>query len=121
MSVEDEKKKPRKAPAKNATTASSKVVAGEKKVKAASAKSSPAKQAAKVVPQEPVQQHSAGQEPGQVEHAQQTAAPVAGRREPTRVEITELAYAYFVERGRQHGFHEHDWYRAERELRMKLS
>jgi hypothetical protein len=113
MSVEDEKKKPRKAPAKKATAASSGEAAGEKKVKAASARSSPAKKkaAAKVVPQEPVQ----------VEHVQQTAAPVAGRREPTHSEIAELAHAYFIERGHQHGFHEHDWYRAERELRAKLS
>lgn len=101
MSVEEEKKKPRRAPAKKAAAASSTEAAGEKKVNAAVAtKSSPAKKkaATKVVQGDPVQQ-----------------------REPTHAEIAERAHSYFVERGYQHGFHEHDWHRAERELRSKLS
>jgi hypothetical protein len=116
MSVEDEKKKSRKAPAKKGAATASSGDAGEKKVKAAPAKSSPAKKKTAVKSVSEEQQVAP-----EVEHARQTAAPVAGRREPTHFEIAELAHTYFVERGHQHGFHEHDWYRAERELRAKLS
>jgi hypothetical protein len=35
---------------------------------------------------------------------------------PSHDEIARLAYAYWEARGRQHGFHREDWYRAEREL-----
>jgi hypothetical protein len=35
---------------------------------------------------------------------------------PSHDEIARLAYAYWEARGRQHGSHEEDWYRAEREL-----
>jgi hypothetical protein len=35
---------------------------------------------------------------------------------PSHDEIARLAYAYWEARGRQHGCHEEDWYRAEREL-----
>lgn len=46
----------------------------------------------------------------------QAAAP---NRNPMRVsheEIARLAHRYWAERGRQHGHHEEDWFRAEREL-----
>ncbi len=36
-----------------------------------------------------------------------------------RDEIALLAYQYYEERGRQHGFHEDDWRRAELELRNR--
>jgi hypothetical protein len=35
---------------------------------------------------------------------------------PTHEEIASLAHRYYEERGWKHGFHEQDWYRAEREL-----
>lgn len=34
-------------------------------------------------------------------------------------EIAKLAYQYYQERGREHGSHEEDWYRAEQELRRR--
>lgn len=122
MSVEDEKKKPRKAPAKKAATASSGEPTGEKKVKAAAAKSSPAKKSvAKAAPQETVEPQSAQQESVQPEALQQAPKPAATHREPSQAEIAERAHAYFVERGYQHGFHEIDWFRAENDLRGRRS
>jgi hypothetical protein len=35
----------------------------------------------------------------------------------TEAQIRERAYQLYLERGRQHGSHEDDWYRAESELR----
>jgi len=35
--------------------------------------------------------------------------------------VAELAHQFWIERGHQHGFHEEDWLRAERELRRKAS
>jgi hypothetical protein len=40
---------------------------------------------------------------------------------PSREQIAELAHKFWAERGRQHGFAEQDWLRAERELRGKAS
>jgi hypothetical protein len=34
-------------------------------------------------------------------------------------ETSKLAYEFFLERGCQHGAHEDDWYRAEREIRAR--
>lgn len=34
-------------------------------------------------------------------------------------EIARLAYQYYLERGGEHGSHEEDWYRAEREIRKQ--
>jgi hypothetical protein len=34
-------------------------------------------------------------------------------------EISKLAYDFYLERGGQHGAHEDDWYRAEREIRSR--
>ncbi len=36
-------------------------------------------------------------------------------------QIAMLAHRYWSERGRQHGHHEEDWFRAEQELRGKAS
>ncbi len=36
-------------------------------------------------------------------------------------QIAQLAHRYWAERGRQHGHHEEDWYRAERELLGRAS
>ena len=36
-------------------------------------------------------------------------------------QIAELAHRYWAERGHQHGHHEEDWLRAERELLGKAS
>ena len=38
-----------------------------------------------------------------------------------QAQIAELAHRFWTERGRQHGHHEEDWYRAERELFAKAS
>jgi hypothetical protein len=43
-------------------------------------------------------------------------APAVAPPSPSHAEIARLAYAYWEARGRQHGFHLEDWYRAEREL-----
>jgi Protein of unknown function (DUF2934) len=36
-------------------------------------------------------------------------------------QVARLAHRYFEERGRKHGHHEEDWFRAEQELRAKAS
>ncbi|RZU42342.1 DUF2934 domain-containing protein [Edaphobacter modestus] len=105
MSVEDEKKKPRKAAVKKAVPAPSADVTAAKKVKAAAPKPAAPKKkpAARIVAEAPTVQ-----------------PPVDATRrdvQPTQMQIAERAHHYFVERGRQHGFHEQDWLRAERELR----
>ena len=38
-----------------------------------------------------------------------------------QAQIAELAHRFWTERGRQHGHHEEDWYRAEREIFAKAS
>lgn len=108
MSVEDDKKKPKRAPAKKVAAAPSADAAAEKKVKAASPKSSPAKKKASVK----------GVSGDSIQQPVETTRP---RREPTHAEIAERAHTYFAERGHQHGFHDQDWHRAERELRSELS
>ena len=40
---------------------------------------------------------------------------------PSREEIEQLAKKYWAERGYQDGYAEHDWLRAEHELRSKAS
>ena len=40
---------------------------------------------------------------------------------PSPEEIARLAHKYWAERGFQHGQHDQDWLRAERELRGKAS
>ncbi len=46
----------------------------------------------------------------------QTVAEKVTATTPTHQEIALLALHYWAERGRQHGQHEQDWLRAEREL-----
>jgi hypothetical protein len=36
-------------------------------------------------------------------------------------QVAQLAHRYWIERGRKHGHHEEDWFRAEQELRAKAS
>lgn len=103
MSVEDEKKKPRKAPAKKAAAVPSTDTAATKKVKAAAPK-----------PASPTKKPAA--KDTQVAHTSVEA--VSRSVQPTHIQIAERAHYFFVERGRQHGFHEQDWLRAEYELRL---
>ena len=35
-------------------------------------------------------------------------------------QVAQLAHSYFTQRGKLHGYHEEDWFRAEHELRQKL-
>jgi Protein of unknown function (DUF2934) len=46
-----------------------------------------------------------------------TVTPISISRE----QIAQLAHKFWTERGRKHGYHEEDWYRAEQELRGKAS
>ena len=39
----------------------------------------------------------------------------------THDQVALLAHRFWIERGRKHGHHEEDWFRAERELRAKAS
>ena len=50
----------------------------------------------------------------------QTVAEKVTATTQTHQEIAQLALHYWAERGRQHGQHEQDWLRAEREL-MKIA
>jgi hypothetical protein len=55
-----------------------------------------------------------------------TATPTVTEPKMTQMkvshdEIARLAHRYWAERGGQHGSHEEDWLRAERELRGKAS
>ena len=43
----------------------------------------------------------------------------AAMNEGNDSEIARRAYQLYEERGRQHGFHEDDWYRAEKEIRSR--
>lgn len=106
MSVEGEKKKPRKAPVKKAAATPEDVTA-EKKVKAAAPKPSVPKKkpAANAVNETPI--------------TESAAVPARAKTSPTHAQIAERAHGYFVDRGRQHGHHEQDWQRAERELRSE--
>ena len=38
-----------------------------------------------------------------------------------REQVAQLAHRFWIERGRQHGHHEEDWYRAEQQLRGMAS
>jgi hypothetical protein len=40
---------------------------------------------------------------------------------PNREQIAQLAHRFWAERGWQHGSHEHDWLRAEQQLKGKAS
>jgi len=45
-----------------------------------------------------------------------TSAAKATGTKVTHEQVAELAHRFWNERGRQHGHHEEDWYRAEQEL-----
>jgi Protein of unknown function (DUF2934) len=45
--------------------------------------------------------------------------PAVAAAPPSHEQIARLAYAYWEARGRQHGSHQEDWYRAERELLLR--
>ena len=45
--------------------------------------------------------------------------PAVAAPAPSHEDIQRLAYAYWEARGRRHGSSEEDWYRAERELRLR--
>jgi len=45
--------------------------------------------------------------------------PAVATPPPSHEEIARLAYAYWETRGRQHGSHQEDWYRAERDLLVR--
>lgn len=45
----------------------------------------------------------------------------AQERSVSQEEVARLAHSYWQQRGRKHGQHEDDWYRAEQELRGKAS
>ncbi len=50
-----------------------------------------------------------------------TKAAQQGTVAPSREQIAQLAHRFWKERGGQHGGHEQDWFRAERELRGMAS
>lgn len=50
-----------------------------------------------------------------------TVTEISEARTPTHEEVSALAHRYWIERGRQDGYHEQDWLRAEEELRGKAS
>lgn len=50
-----------------------------------------------------------------------TITEISAPRTPTHDEVSALAHRYWIERGRQDGYHEQDWLRAEEELRGKAS
>jgi len=60
---------------------------------------------------QPVETLSQGQSTRPARRSQNGASNV------TEEQIRERAYQLYLERGRQHGSHEDDWYRAELELR----
>ncbi|MEG9435410.1 DUF2934 domain-containing protein [Edaphobacter sp. HDX4] len=111
MSVEDEKKKPRKAPAKKTASAAPDGGPVEKKTNAAAPKppaakkKAPAKAVGDPAPSQPVA--AAAAEPKQ-------------RSQPTHAQVAERAYFLFLERGQQHGFHDQDWLRAQEELLIEI-
>lgn len=52
------------------------------------------------------------------ENARREPEPV---REVRQEDVAKLAYSYFLARGCEHGHAEEDWFRAERELKSRLS
>jgi hypothetical protein len=51
-----------------------------------------------------------------VKSAVAAGIPEVAKRQPSHDEIARRAYFIYVERHGQHGHHESDWLRAEREL-----
>ena len=52
-------------------------------------------------------------------HRAPYSGPVTLPSPPSHQDIARLAYTYWEARGRVHGFHDQDWYQAERELRAR--
>jgi outer membrane biosynthesis protein TonB len=102
MSI-DKEKKPAKAPAKP-----KKAVAGETKTKAA------AKPKAEAAPKKAAPKAKTAAKSAVAAGVPEAAAAFVAQ--PTHAEISYRAYGYFLERHGQHGYHEQDWLRAEREL-----
>ena len=48
------------------------------------------------------------------------SATTNGANGPTSEEIAQRAFELFLARGGEHGHHEEDWHRAERELRERM-
>lgn len=51
--------------------------------------------------------------------AKPAASKAAEKRDPTHAEISHLAHQYWKERGHDHGSHDDDWTRAEKELKSR--
>ena len=60
-------------------------------------------------------------EPRKVATKKKTAPANVTPISVSREQIAQLAHRFWAERGHQHGQHEEDWYRAERELRGMAS
>jgi hypothetical protein len=90
-------------PKKTKTTA--KTATAAKPRKAANKKGTDAAAADPIVPNGHAMAHERGSAKGE-----------AGRDE-----VARLAHRFWQERGRRHGHHEEDWYRAEQELRGRAS
>jgi hypothetical protein len=58
-------------------------------------------------------------EPTETATSTRVAERAGTATELERDEIERLAYFYWVARGQEHGSHEEDWLRAERELRLR--
>lgn len=99
-----EKEKQAKAPAKPRKTAATKATTAK-----AAAKTKPAEDGAAKLQA--------------AENGAAKAQPAAETRNNgvAHEDIARLAHRYWAERGYQHGDHESDWLRAERELRGKAS
>ena len=119
MSPEKEKKpakapaKPKKAAARAAAIETKPKVAAKPKAAAEKKAAAPAKKAAAPAKTAAKSAVAAGIPEAAV------PAPV-GKQGPTYEQIAHVAYGYFLQRHGQHGYHEHDWFRAEQELRELL-
>ena len=100
--------RPTKSAKSSAADAEQSLAATNGAIEAAGQKKAP--QAAEAVSQTPAVR-STGQK------AQNGSRFQNGGPKVTEEQIRERAYQLYLERGRQHGRHEDDWYRAESELR----
>lgn len=69
----------------------------------------------------PIRINENGAEPKKAAARKKVSQPKVTQMRASHDEIAKLAHRYFIERGHQHGHHEEDWLRAERELRGKAS
>ncbi len=49
------------------------------------------------------------------------AVPIVTEMKFSHEQVAQLAHRFWNERGRLHGHHEEDWFRAEQELRARAS